>query len=142
MLALGHRKLRIEIRTVSEHRPGHAHGLVGQCHSSHVGVAPYCDAYQQARDIEAKSNSVESRLEALRKQFPDIAELIDSQAGENKQDYFGKADCCSHCGTHDEICSRTCLIVCAHIKPLASNSSQKPNFKGSSIMSGYKIPSR
>lgn len=36
------------------------------------------DAYQQARDIKAKSNSVEFRLEALRQQFPDIAELVDS----------------------------------------------------------------
>ena len=34
-------------------------------------------AYQQARDIEEKSNSVEFRLEALRQQFPDIAELVD-----------------------------------------------------------------
>ena len=47
------------------------------------------DAYQQARDIEAKSNSVESRLEALRQQFPDI-QLLPARVGARPLPSAGK----------------------------------------------------
>ena len=38
-VASGNRELRFIIRSVSEHRPGHPYGLVGQCHGGHVRVA-------------------------------------------------------------------------------------------------------
>ena len=43
------------------------------------------DAYQQARELEANSNSVESRLKALREQFPDIAELVDGATNRKRK---------------------------------------------------------
>jgi len=44
------------------------------------GGTSLSDAYQQARDLEDKSNSIEVRMKRLRNEYPDLADRVDTES--------------------------------------------------------------